>query len=81
MYSNVSIIETRHILEDIMEHILINPQIKQELLTWYGIIRKQNYFTINNKTTTTTITTKTIIHNDRSVLHHPAYYQRFTYNT
>jgi hypothetical protein len=31
-----------------MDHNLINSQIKQELLTWYDIITKQNYFIINN---------------------------------
>jgi hypothetical protein len=48
MYSNIPITETKQILEDIMEHNLIDPQTKQELLNWYDIITKQNYFINNN---------------------------------
>ena len=44
LYSNIPVKETRTILANILTQELINPQTKQELLTWYGIITKQNYF-------------------------------------
>jgi len=48
MYASIPITETKQILADIMEHNLIDTQIKQELLNWYDVITKQNYFTNNN---------------------------------
>jgi hypothetical protein len=69
MHSNVPIIQTRHILEDIIEQNLINPQIKRELLTWYDIIIKQNYFiSSNNNNNNNNIT----ILNDRLVMGAPS---------
>ena len=48
MYSNIPITETKQILADIIEHNPIDTQIKQQLLNWYDVITKQDYF-INNK--------------------------------
>jgi len=64
IYSNIPITETIRILEHIMEHNLINSQIKQELLTWYDIITKQNYFIINNN--------NIIVQNDRLIVGAPS---------
>ena len=47
MYSNIPITGTKKILDYIM-HNLIDPQMKYELLNWYNIIMKQNYFLNNN---------------------------------
>ena len=48
MYSNIPITETKQILADIMEHNLIDPQIKQELINWCDVNTKQNYLINNN---------------------------------
>jgi len=48
MYSNIPITETKQILEDIISHNLTDPQMKYELLNWYDVITKQNYFLNNN---------------------------------
>jgi DNA-directed RNA polymerase subunit H (RpoH/RPB5) len=48
MYSNIPITETKQILADVMEHNLIDAQVTQELLKWYDVTRKQNYFINNN---------------------------------
>jgi DNA-directed RNA polymerase subunit H (RpoH/RPB5) len=47
LYSNIPVTETKKIPADIMEHNLIDSQTQQELLNWYDVITKQNYF-INN---------------------------------
>ena len=47
-YSNIPITETKKILTDIMKHNLLDTQTQHELLNWYGVITKQNYFTSNN---------------------------------
>jgi len=44
MYSNIPITDTRKILEDITRNNLVDPDIRQELLSWYDTITKQNYF-------------------------------------
>jgi hypothetical protein len=44
LYSNIPVKGTRTILANIMTQNLIDPQTKQELLNWYDIITKQNYF-------------------------------------
>ena len=49
MYSNIPIRETKQILENIWIHNPIDPQIKTEILNWYEVITKQNYFLNNNK--------------------------------
>jgi len=43
-YYNIPVKETRTILANIMTQNLIDPQTKQELLKWYDVITKQNYF-------------------------------------
>ena len=45
MYSNIPIAETRNIPNSIMKSNLLDSQTRQELLTWYDTITKQNYFT------------------------------------
>jgi hypothetical protein len=45
MYSNIPITETKHILNNILENNMVNPNIRHELLAWYDAITKQNYFT------------------------------------
>jgi hypothetical protein len=48
MYSNIPVAETREILSSIMKNNLLDSQTQQELLSWYDIITKQNYFSNNN---------------------------------
>jgi len=48
MYSNIPIGETKKILTDILKRELVNLQAKQEIIKWYDIITRQNYFTHNN---------------------------------
>jgi hypothetical protein len=43
LYSNIPV-ETRVILANILQQRLIPPRTQQELLKWYDIITKQNYF-------------------------------------
>jgi len=52
MYSNIPIGETKKILTDILKRELVNPQAQQEIIKWYDIITRQNYFTHNNDTVT-----------------------------
>ena len=49
MYSNIPIKETKQVLENILKHNPTDPQIKLEILNWYEIITKQNYFLNNNE--------------------------------
>jgi hypothetical protein len=44
MYSNIPITQTKYILDDILKNTLIDPNTRQELLNWYDVITKQNYF-------------------------------------
>jgi len=48
LYPNIPATETKEILADMLKHMLIDPQTQRELLNWYEVIIKQNYFT-NNK--------------------------------
>ena len=48
MYSNIPIAETRKILENMTQNNLVNPDVKQELLSWFDTITKQNYFLSND---------------------------------
>ena len=48
MYSNISIVETKKIMTDILKLELLKPQAQHEILNWYDIITRQNYFTHNN---------------------------------
>jgi hypothetical protein len=44
LYSNIPVKETRVILASILQQSLIPHKAQQELLNWYDIITKQNYF-------------------------------------
>jgi len=50
MYSNIPVEETRTILENTLTQNLVESHTKQELLGWYDIITKQNYFLHKDKT-------------------------------
>ena len=50
MYSNIPVNETRTILENTLTQNLVEPHTKQELLGWYDVITKQNYFSHKDKT-------------------------------
>jgi hypothetical protein len=41
--------ETKHILHNTLENSLVDPEARKELLIWYDIITKQNYFSHNNQ--------------------------------
>lgn len=45
LYSSIPVKETKTILASILTQNLIVPQIQQELLMWFDIITRQNYFT------------------------------------
>jgi hypothetical protein len=47
LYSNIPVTETRTILANILKHNLTEPQTWHELLKWYDIITRQNYFNNN----------------------------------
>jgi hypothetical protein len=47
LYSNIPVKETRTILVNILKHNLTNPQTQHELLKWYDVITRQNYFNNN----------------------------------
>ena len=40
--------KTKTILENMLTQNIVDPQTQQELLQWYDVITKQNYFTNNN---------------------------------
>ena len=48
MYSNISVNETKQILGNILARNSIDPDAKSEILNWYEVITKQNYF-MNNE--------------------------------
>jgi hypothetical protein len=45
LHSNIK--ETKTILADTLKYNKTDPQIQQELLIWYDVITRQNYFTHN----------------------------------
>jgi len=47
MYSNIPVTETKTILTDILKLALVTPQTQQEILKWYDVITRQNYFAHN----------------------------------
>jgi len=47
LYPSIPVTETKEILSDLLKHKSIDPQTQRELLNWYEIITKQNYFTFN----------------------------------
>jgi S-ribosylhomocysteine lyase LuxS involved in autoinducer biosynthesis len=48
MYSNIPVAEAKKILSDIMKHNLLDAQTQRELLNWYYVITRQNYFISND---------------------------------
>jgi len=48
LYSNIPVAETKIILADFLKQKLIDTQTQTELLNWYEVITKQNYFSNNN---------------------------------
>jgi hypothetical protein len=44
LYSNIPVIETWAILSNMSTQRLIAPRTQQEMLKWYDVITKQNYF-------------------------------------
>ena len=50
LHSNIPVIETRTILTDMLKYELVNPQTQQEILKWYDVIAKQDYFAHNKNT-------------------------------
>ena len=50
LYTNILVKETRAILANILQQRLIHPNTQQELLKWYDIITKQNYFAHKEQT-------------------------------
>ena len=49
LYTNIPVKEIRDIIANTLEENKIGTQTRQELLNWYDIITKQNYFTNNGK--------------------------------
>ena len=47
LYSNIPVTETRTILTDTLKYHQTDPQTQQELLMWYDVISRQNYFSHN----------------------------------
>ena len=47
LYSNIPVTDTKVILANVLNHKLVDPQTQQEILRWYDIITKQNYFSHN----------------------------------
>jgi len=47
LYLNIPMEETRTILTDMLKYHRTDPQTQQELLMWYDVITKQNYFSHN----------------------------------
>jgi len=48
-YSNILVTETKIILATMLKHELVDSQTQQEILRWYNVITKQNYFSHNKK--------------------------------
>jgi hypothetical protein len=49
MYSNIPILETKQILENILMVKSIEHRMKSEIINWYDVITKQNYFSFYDK--------------------------------
>jgi hypothetical protein len=48
LYTNVPIKDTRNIISNTLRKQKINPSTRKELMKWFDIITKQNYFSSNN---------------------------------
>ena len=49
LYTNIPITETREIIAKAFGENIPNPQTRDELISWYDTITKQNYFANNKK--------------------------------
>ena len=47
LYSNIPVTETKTILTDVLKHTLVTPQTQEEILKWYDVTTRQNYFAHN----------------------------------
>jgi hypothetical protein len=47
LYSNIPVTETKTILANMLKHELVEPQTQLEILRWYDVITKENYFSHN----------------------------------
>jgi len=47
IHSNIPVTETKMILTNMLKHQLVVSQTQQEILRWYDVITKQNYFSHN----------------------------------
>jgi hypothetical protein len=47
LYSNIPVKETKIIVTNMLKQNLVDPQTQQELLKWYNVITRQNFFTTN----------------------------------
>jgi len=48
LYSNIPVTETKTVLANMLKHELVEPQTQTEILRWYDVITKQNYFSQKN---------------------------------
>ena len=44
LYSSIPVSENKTILDNILKQELVEPQTQLEILRWYDVITKQNYF-------------------------------------
>jgi len=49
LYTNIPVNETREIITNTLERNQLDPQTRQELMSWYDAITRQNYFTNNGE--------------------------------
>jgi len=49
LHTNIPVTETREIVAKALEKNVPDPQTRDELISWYANITKQNYFTNNKK--------------------------------
>jgi len=50
MNSNIPVKQTKQILDNMLKSNRTNAQTNSELLNWYDVVTKQNYFQHNSKT-------------------------------
>jgi len=48
LYSNIPVLETKSILKNTLEYHQRDPQTQKELIMWYDVITRHNYFTHNH---------------------------------
>jgi hypothetical protein len=48
LYSNIPVLETKSILKNTLEYHQTDPRTQKELVMWYDVITRQNYFTHNH---------------------------------